>query len=140
MGINKIEITGELRSVTSDVLALNVAAVLIEKQGIDVAVYDVRQTASITDFYVIASGKSPTHVAALADDVDYNVGLRGRAAERIEGRRANNWILVDYLDVIVHIFDRESRDFYNFERLMPQEGRVDLTDVIKAVDEKLGIK
>ena len=135
----QIERTDELKNATSEQLAKAVVKILIEKQGIDVRLYDVRDTAAITDFYVIATGKSSTHVSSLADDVDYNIELQGKSAERIEGKRGNSWILVDYIDVIVNIFDKESRDFYNFERLMPADGLVDISDIIAEVDKKFDI-
>ncbi len=135
----QIERTDELKNATSEQLAKAVVKILIEKQGIDVRLYDVRDTAAITDFYVIATGKSSTHVSSLADDVDYNIEMQGKAAERIEGKRGNSWILVDYIDVIVNIFDKESRDFYNFERLMPADGLVDISDIIAEVDKKFDI-
>ena len=98
--------------------------------------YDVREKTSVTDFYVNVTGRSSTHVASLADDVDYLIDLRGRKSERIEGRRGNTWILVDYLDVIVNVFDKESREFYNFERLLPEGSKIDITDLIQEVDSR----
>ena len=130
------ERTNELTSVSSEVLAKEIVKVLLEKKGIDVTLYDVREKTSVTDFYVNVTGRSSTHVASLADDVDYLIDLRGRKSERIEGRRGNAWILVDYLDVIVNVFDKESREFYNFERLLPEGSKVDITDLIQEVDSK----
>lgn len=130
------ERTNELTSVSSEVLAKEIVKVLLEKKGIDVTLYDVREKTSVTDFYVNATGRSSTHVASLADDVDYLIDLRGRKSERIEGRRGNTWILVDYLDVIVNVFDKESREFYNFERLLPEGSKVDITDLIQEVDSR----
>lgn len=130
--------TNELKEVSSEQLAREIAKILIEKKGIDVSIYDVREKTSVTDFYVNATGRSSTHVSSLADEVDYLIGLRGRNSARIEGRAGNSWILVDYLDVIVNVFDRESRDFYSLERLMPEGSAVDVSDLIKEVDDKLG--
>ena len=131
------EKTTELEKVTSEVLAKEIVKVLIEKKGIDVTLYDVRETTSVTDFYVNVTGRSSTHVGSLADDVAYMIGLRGRDPERIEGKRGATWILVDYMDVIVNVFDKESRSFYNFERLLPVEGRIDISPLEKEVDEKM---
>lgn len=126
----------ELKSIGSDVLAREITKVLIEKQGIDIRLYDVRTTEGITDFYVNATGRSATHVASLSDDVSELIGNRGRDPLRVEGKRGNAWILVDYGDVIVNVFDRESRSFYNFDRLLPVESAVDITDLIAEIDEK----
>ena len=131
------EKTTQLQKVSSEVLAREIVKVLIEKKGIDVTLFDVRETTSVTDFYINVTGRSTTHVGALADDVAYMIGLRGRDPERIEGKRGATWILVDYMDVIVNVFDKESRSFYNFERLLPVEGRIDISELEKEVDEKL---
>ena len=132
--------TLELKSADSLTLAKEIVAVLLEKQALDVRLYCVKDESSITDYYVNASGKSGTHLSSLADDVSYMTDCKGRAADHIEGRSGNSWYLIDYTDVIVNIFDKPSREFYNFDRLMPEAGRVDISDVEKAVDEKFHIK
>lgn len=124
----------------SDELARAAVAVLIEKKALDVRLYEVGEDNPITDYYVNATGRSLTQVAALADEVTYKLGLSGKDAIRIEGKRGNAWILVDYGDVIVNVFDKESRDFYNLDRLMPPEAERDISDVIREVDKKYEIK
>lgn len=130
--------TNELEHATAEELAKAITKILVEKKGVDVALYDVREKTSVTDFYVNVTGRSSTHVSSLADDVDYLIGLKGRNSQRIEGRQGNSWILVDYLEVIVNVFDKEARDFYNFERLMPEGSKVNIDDIIKDVDDKFG--
>ena len=120
----------------SEKLAGEAVKLLLEKLGQDVKLYDVRNTDAITDFYVVATGKSLSHVSSLADDLCEKTALIGRHAFSVEGERGNSWILVDYLDVIVHIFDKQSRDFYNFDRLMPSESLVDIEEYAKEVDKK----
>ena len=131
------EKTLELEKATSEILAKEIVKVLFEKKGVDVTLYDVRETTSVTDFYVNVTGRSSTHVGSLADDVAYMIGLRGRDPQRIEGKRGASWILVDYMDVIVNVFDKESRSFYNFERLLPPDGKIDISILEREVDEKL---
>ena len=126
----------ELSSAPPEILAREAVKVLLEKKGIDVKLYDVRESGSITDFYIIATGRSLTHVAALADDMCMLLAERGRTEERIEGKRGNSWILVDYLDVIVNIFDKEAREFYNFERLLDSKNLVNIDNLIVEVDNK----
>lgn len=121
------------------ILAKAVASVLIEKKAFDVRVYDVSESSSVTDFYVNATGRSSTNVAALADEVEYKIGLSGRNPLRVEGRAGKAWLLVDYGDVIVNVFDKASRDFYNFDRLMPEASAVDISDVIAEIDKKYDI-
>ncbi len=120
-------------------LARQIAAVLIEKKALDVRIYDVSEDSSVTDYYVNCTGRSSTNVASLADEVVYKIGLTGRDALRVEGRSGNSWLLVDYGDVIVNVFDRPSREFYNFDRLLPESGRLDISDIIAEVDAKFEI-
>ncbi len=130
---------GTLTEADSLSLARAIVAVLIEKNALDVRMCHVSEDSSITDYYINATGRSSTNVISLADEVDYKISLAGRNSLRIEGRGGNSWILVDYGDVIVNIFDKPSREFYNFDRLMPESGNVDISDIIAEVDEKYDI-
>lgn len=121
------------------VLAKAIASVLIEKKAVDVRVYHAGEENSITDYYVNATGRSSTAVMALADEVTYKIGLQGRREDRVEGRAGKSWLLVDYGDVIVNIFDRPSREFYNFDRLLSEDARVEISDVIEEIDKKYDI-
>ena len=123
----------------SGVLAREAVKILIERKGIDVKLFDVREKSSITDYYVNVTGRSSTNVAALADEVDVKLSARGRNALRTEGKRGNNWILVDFGDVIINVFDRSSREFYNLDRHFPEESIVDISDLVAEVDAKLDI-
>jgi ribosome-associated protein len=126
----------ELKNVDSDVLAKETVKILLEKKALDVKLFCVKDNASITDYYVNATGRSSTQVSSLADDVDRLLSERGRNALRIEGRSGGAWILVDYGDVIVNVFDRPSREFYNFDRHLPLEGEIDISDLVAEVDKK----
>ena len=128
-----------LKSASSKELANAIAAILIEKKALDVRMYEVAEKSPITDYYVNATGRSSTQVSSLADELAYKIGLCGRDAARIEGKRGNSWILVDYGDVIVNVFDRESRDFYNLDRLLPTDSECDISDIVAEVDRKLDI-
>lgn len=120
-------------------IASEAVKVLFENKGIDVQMYDVREKSPITDFYVNASGRSTTQVAALADDVVDELGKRGAVALRVEGRRDNNWLLIDFGDVIVNVFDRPTRDFYALDRHFPPESRMDTSELEAEVDAKLDL-
>lgn len=126
----------DLVNCDSTTLAREATKVLIEKKGIKVALFDVREKSSVTDFYVNVTGRSGSNVAALADEVDVKMSERGRAPLRIEGRRGNSWILVDFGDVIVNVFDRESREFYNLDRHLPEGSQLDISDLVAEVDAK----
>lgn len=129
----------DLVNADSDVLAREAVKILLEKKAKDVALFDVRESSSLTDFYVNATGRSSTNVAALADDVDMLLGKRGRSPLRTEGRRGGAWILVDYGDVIVNVFDKASREFYNLDRHLPEGSGVDISDLVAEVDAKFDI-
>ncbi len=129
----------DLQNADSGVVAREAVKILLEKKGIKVALFDVREKSSVTDFYVNVTGRSGSNVAALADDVDVKLSERGRAPLRIEGRRGNSWILVDFGDVIVNVFDRESRDFYNLDRHLPEGSQLDISELVAEVDAKFEI-
>lgn len=130
----------ELENATAKMLAEAAASVLIEKKALDVRLYCVGEENPITDYYINVTGRSNTQVGALCDDLVDKLSECGRDAVRVEGRRGDSWILVDYADVIVNVFDREAREFYNLDRLMPAGTEVDISDIISRVDKKLEIK
>lgn len=98
-------------------IAKYVAKILDDKKGIDVKVIRIENISSLTDYLVIATGTSSTHVKALADEVEVEIKKAGIVPSHIEGHRSNSWILIDYNSVIVHVFSEEARDFYDLERL-----------------------
>ena len=111
-------------------LAREIARVLDEKKAIDIVAIETEEVTVVSDFFVIASGTSNTHTKALADDVEYEIKKRlDIAPEHIEGR-ATGWILLDYGTVLVHVFDKESREYYNLERLWTDAAVLDLSDII----------
>lgn len=93
------------------------AAVLDEKKGADLVFLDVSELLWITDVFVIASGTSRPHVQSLAEDVELKLKAVDRRPLRVEGKPEGKWALLDYGDVVVHIFQPETRDFYGLERL-----------------------
>ena len=133
------KITNELSLADSTSLAKEAVKLLLEKKAINVTLFDVREKTSVTDYYVNATGRSSTQVASLADDVADAMEEKGRRALRIEGRGGNSWLLVDFGDVIVNVFDRASREFYNFDKHLPEDSAVDISDLVALVDEKFDI-
>lgn len=131
--------TNEKKTLTALEVARAAVSILIEKKAQNVRLYEVLESSAITDYYVNATGRSQTQVGALADELSVKISELGRDALRTEGKRGNAWVLVDYGDVIVNIFDRESRDFYNHDRLMPAESNCDISDIIAEVDKKFEI-
>lgn len=98
-------------------LAEAIAQVLDSKKGKDVRVLHVEDKTVIAEYFVVCSGNTGTQVKALADEVEYRIGLRGVNPYGVEGRDNNSWLIVDYSNVIVHVFSREAREFYNLEKL-----------------------
>ena len=90
---------------------------LTEHKANDVVVLDLRQLSDATDFFVIASGSSDTHVRALAEQVLEACQKEGRRPHHIEGLTGGRWVLLDYVDFVVHVFHPSLRDFYQLERL-----------------------
>ena len=114
----------------SNVLVKEIAKVLDEKKAVDITAIKTEEVTIVSDYFIIASGTSNTHAKSLADDVEYEIKQRhGIDPEHIEGR-ATGWILLDFNDVIVHVFLNESREYYNLERLWADASTVDLSDVI----------
>ena len=105
-------------------LAVRCAA---DKKAVDLKVLDLRQIASFTEFFIIASGSNQRQVQAISDEINEQLKkqLKSRAI-RIEGYSSGEWVLLDYGDFIVHVFDKEAREFYDLERLWLDAGRVDV--------------
>lgn len=98
-------------------LADAIADVLDSKKGRDIKVLHVEDKTVIAEYFVLCTGNSSTQIKALAGEVEYRIGLRGVEPYGVEGRDNNSWLILDYSNVIVHIFSRESREFYNLDKL-----------------------
>jgi len=95
------------------------------KQGEDVLVLDVRDLITITDYFVIVSGASDRQVKTIADEVVQSLRGQGNKPVRIEGEAGSRWILLDFVDFVVHVFHNEERDHYRLERLWIDAPRVE---------------
>ncbi len=98
-------------------LAEAIAEVLDSKKGRDIKVLYVEDKTVIAEYFVLCTGNSGTQIKALAGETEYRIGERGIAPYGIEGRDNNAWMILDYSNVIVHIFSREAREFYNLDKL-----------------------
>ena len=98
-------------------IALLAAKALDEKKAKDIKILYVNEQTIIADYFVIAQGNSRTQVNALADEVEYKLGLEGIDPTKIEGRGQGTWVLLDYDSVLVHVFNPQSREFYNLEKM-----------------------
>lgn len=88
-----------------------------DKKGEDIKVIDITGISVLADYFIIANGNSDTQVNALADSVEEQLHKAGYAMRQCEGQGTGRWILMDYGDIIVHVFDKENRLFYDLERI-----------------------
>ena len=113
------------------------AKALCERKGINIKLIRITDISSIADYFVIATGSSNTHVKSLADNVEYRLDNAGVSVSHIEGYRSDSWILLDYVDVIVHVFSEEAREYYDLERLWEDGEETDISDIEEMPPEKL---
>lgn len=126
----------DLRNASSYDVAIAAVKALIKMKGNSIKLFCVKETSSVTDYYITVTGRSKTQVSSLAEEVVYQLGLCGRDAARVEGKRGDSWILVDYIDVIVQVFDSESRNFYDFDRLLAEAEQIDISHVEEELDNE----
>lgn len=110
--------------------AKETAKILSEKKGLNIKVIEISDVSVIADYMVIATGNSSTHVKALADEVETQLDDMGISVSHIEGYRSNSWILLDYIDIIVHVFSNEAREYYDLERLWEDGTDIDISNII----------
>ena len=108
---------------TEKMMAQIACKAIDDKKGQDIKVIDIHTVSVIADYFVIASGTNSDQVQAIVDNVEEQLGRAGFEAKQIEGNRNSSWILMDYGDVIVHVFDEENRLFYDLERIW-RDGKV----------------
>ncbi len=108
---------------TEKMMAQIACKAIDDKKGQDIKVIDIHTVSVIADYFVIASGSNSNQVQAIVDNVEEQLGRAGFEAKQIEGNRNSSWILMDYGDVIVHVFDEENRLFYDLERIW-RDGKV----------------
>ena len=109
---------------TSKELAEKICNVLSDRKAQDIISVDVQQKTTVTDYYVIASGRSMAQTRALIEHVEEKMDELGIAPTRRDGVREGRWAVLDYGDVIVHIFNDETRLFYHLEKLWGDENNV----------------
>ena len=106
-----------------------------DRKANDIVILDLRGLSSVTDFFVICSGNSDTHVEGIADIIEETLNERNVKLWHREGGRKASWILLDYIDVIIHVFTEDARNFYSLERLWGDAPRIvydEETDQLRA--------
>ena len=122
------QIKKEYRDRDGKELALICAEIASDGKAEDINVLDVRKMSSFTDFFVILSGRSTRHVQALAESIENELRSKRINTSRAEGLSEGKWVLLDFDDVIVHIFYHDQRDFYDLEGLWDDAPRVEIND------------
>ncbi|MEE9431583.1 MAG: ribosome silencing factor [Melioribacteraceae bacterium] len=98
-------------------LVNEIVSLIQDKKGYDIKIFDLQKISSFADYFIICSGDVNVHVKAIADEVDKKLRKDGTKCYHREGYNTLNWVLLDYFDVVVHIFKKDSREFYNLEKL-----------------------
>ena len=113
----EIKVEKTLVGATAEELANAIYEILDDRKANDVKVLHVEKKTVIADYFVLCTGNSSTQVKALADEVEYKTTLRGKTPTNVEGKDNTAWIILDYDNVIVHVFSREAREYYNLDKL-----------------------
>lgn len=107
----------EINMNQSKEMAAMVIRALEDKKAADIRIIDISSVSILADYFIITNGTNRNQVQALIDHVEETLGKAGYEPKQIEGYQSGNWILMDYGDIIVHVFDQENRLFYNLERI-----------------------
>jgi len=114
--------------IRSDQKALLIAKASLSKKAHEVVILDMKESSNFTDFFIVSSGTSQRQAQAIADGIEETLSKKGVTLWHLEGYREGQWIVMDYGDVIAHVFQHEKRDFYRLERLWGEAPRKYLTD------------
>jgi ribosome-associated protein len=101
---------------------------LLEKKARDIVCVDVRGRSAVTDFYVIATGTSAPHLKALSQEIQQHMKSSGHHCYRRSDDHEGGWMVLDYIDVVVHLFERESREYYGIEELWEDAPRFSMNE------------
>lgn len=117
---------------TSLDLTKKIVQILDDKKADEIQVIKVRDLTIVADYFVIASTNNSTHVKALVDEVEFVLKEQGQPPLHTEGYQHANWIVLDYADVVVHVFHEETRGYYNLERLWSDGQQIELSTLLEA--------
>ena len=114
---------------TAKEIAKNAFMFLDEKKAIDIKIIDISNVTVIADYFIICGGSNSRQVQAIADNVEEKLGKMGVIPRSTEGYQNANWVLLDYQDVIIHVFNQEQRLFYDLERIWVDGKMVEIADL-----------
>jgi ribosome-associated protein len=119
---------GKKRNLSSQDLAAQSANLVLEKKANEVVIMDLRGVTTVTDFFVLCTGESDVQIKAIVDHLDDSLRTKETKPYHIEGYNQLNWVLMDYVDVVVHVFLSETRDYYGLEKLWADAKVQQVTD------------
>lgn len=116
--------------IQQEILEIAVKA-LDSKKAEDICVIGIKDLTIIADYFIIANGNSTTQTRSLADEVEFKLSEAGIKPKQVQGNNGSNWIVLDYSDIVIHIFYKETREFYNLERLWRDGENIDISKWVK---------
>lgn len=99
------------------------------KKAFDIKALDIKEISSITDYFVICSANNERQVQSVCDEIEYKIKNKGLQVSHIEGYRNGRWVLIDLIDIVIHVFHKEDRDFYNLDRLWVDAPNLDIDNM-----------
>ena len=109
-----------------------------DKKGRDLVALDISQIASFASFFLLCTGDSSRQIQAIADEVEQRLRERGIRPSHVEGYRNAEWILMDYIDLVVHVFSKNARAYYDLERLWRDGKKLDVESLLREAAPKTG--
>jgi len=114
---------------TSREMAKIASLAIDDKKGMNIKIIDISKISVLADYFIIASGSNRNQVQAIADNVQEELGKAGHECKQVEGYQTANWILLDYGDIIIHVFSDEDRLFYDLERIWRDGQSIEMADL-----------
>lgn len=118
-----------MNEITSKEMTKLAISALEDKKAEDIKVIDIGTVSVLADYFIIASGSNRSQIQAMCEQVEEVLEKKGRVVKHIEGYETANWILLDFGDIIIHLFDKENRLFYDLERIWRDGTRIDISSL-----------
>jgi len=109
----------------SEDIAKKACWILDDKKGSDIVIFDVQKVSGVTDYFVVVSGTSPPHLKALFNELQHSLKQEGVPCFRRAGDPESGWLVLDYIDVVIHVFSPEARQYYAIEELWEEAPKLD---------------
>ncbi len=117
-----------MKEIETKKMAMLAIEALEDKKAEEICVIDISEISVLADYFIIAGGSNTSQIQAMSDAVDEKLGKAGYPLKQIEGYQNANWVLLDFGDIIVHIFDKENRLFYDLERIWSDGKKIDISE------------